>query len=155
MEGTSQEFLVIDDDSKLNRLLIDYLGGMGFQVLTAIKPSEWLKFEEREKPDLVILDIMLPEMDGLEVCRTIRKDSNIPIIMLTARSETTDRIVGLEIGADDYLPKPFEPRELVVRIQSVLRWAGKGNDEKEERLFSGLRVNYPRQRVELDGALLD
>ena len=75
--------------------------------------------------------------------------------MLTARGETTDRIVGLEIGADDYLPKPFEPRELVARIQSVLRRAGNGNDEKEERLFSGLRVNYPRQRVELDGELLD
>ena len=101
MEGTSQKLLVIDDDSKLNRLLTDYLGGMGFQVLTAIKPSEGLKFLEREKPDLVILDIMLPEMDGLEVCRTIRKDSNIPIIMLTARGEITDRIVGLEIGADD------------------------------------------------------
>ena len=151
MEGTSQKLLVIDDDSKLKRLLTDYLGGMGFQVLTAIKPSEGLKFLEREKPDLVILDIMLPEMDGLEVCRTIRKDSNIPIIMLTARGEITDRIVGLEIGADDYLPKPFEPRELVARIQSVLRRAGNGNDEKEERLFSGLRVNYPRQRVELDG----
>ena len=155
MEGTSQKLLVIDDDSKLNRLLTDYLGGMGFQVLTAIKPSEGHKFLEREKPDLVILDIMLPEMDGLEVCRTIRKDSNIPIIMLTARGETTDRIVGLEIGADDYLPKPFEPRELVARIQSVLRRAGNGNDEKEERLFSGLKVNYPRQRVELDGELLD
>ena len=109
MEGTSQKLLVIDDDSKLNRLLTDYLGGMGFQVLTAIKPSEGLKFLEREKPDLVILDIMLPEMDGLEVCRTIRKDSKIPIIMLTARGETTDRIVGLEIGADDYLPKPLSP----------------------------------------------
>ena len=155
MEGTSQKLLVIDDDSKLNRLLTDYLGGMGFQVLTAIKPSEGLKFLEREKPDLVILDIMLPEMDGLEVCRTIRKDSNIPIIMLTARGETTDRIVGLEIGADDYMPKPFEPRELVARIQSVLRRAGNGNDEKEERLFSGLKVNYSRQRVELDGELLD
>ena len=106
MEGTSQKLLVIDDDSKLNRLLTDYLGGMGFQVLTAIKPREGLKFLG-EKPDLVILDIMLPEMDWLEVCRTIRKDSNIPIIMLTARGETTDRIVGLEIGADDYLPKPF------------------------------------------------
>ena len=155
MEGTSQKLLVIDDDSKLNRLLTDYLGGMGFQVLTAIKPSEGLKLLEREKPDLVILDIMLPKMDGLEVCRTIRKDSNIPIIMLTARGETTDRIVGLEIGADDYLPKPFEPRELVARIQSVLRRAGNGNDEKEERLFSGLKVNYPRQQVELYGELLD
>ena len=135
MEGTSQKLLVIDDDSKLNRLLTDYLGRMGFQVLTVIKPSEGLKFLEREKPDLVILDIMLPEMDGLEVCRTIRKDSNIPIIMLTARGETTDRIVGLEIGADDYLPKPFERRELVARIQSVLRRAVNVNDEKQERLF--------------------
>ena len=109
MEGTSQKLLVIDDDSKLNRLLTDYLGGMGFQVLTEIKPSEGLKFLEREKPDLVILDIMLPELEGLEGCRTIRKDSKIPSIMLTARGETTDRIVGREIGADDYLPKPFEP----------------------------------------------
>ena len=135
MEGTSQKLIVIDDDSKLNRLLTDYLGEMGFQVLTVIKPSEGLKFLEREKPDLVILDIMLPEMDGLEVCRTIRKDSNIPIIMLTARGETTDRIVGLEIGADDYLPKPFEPRELVARIQSVLRRAGKAMMKKRKGFF--------------------
>ena len=121
MEGTSQKLLVIDDDSKLNRLLTDYLGGMGFQVLTAIKPSEGLKFLEREKPDLVILDIMLPEMDGLEVCRTIRKDSNIPIIMLTAREAEDDRVRGLDTGADDYLTKPFSPRELLARVAAVMR----------------------------------
>ena len=110
METTSQTLLVIDDDAKLNKLLTNYLGEMGFQVLTATKPSEGLRILSRDKPNLVILDIMLPEMDGLEVCRTIRKDSTVPILMLTARGETTDRIVGLELGADDYLPKPFEPR---------------------------------------------
>ena len=155
METTSQTLLVIDDDAKLNQLLTNYLGEMGFQVLTATKPSEGLRILSCNKPNLVILDIMLPEMDGLEVCRTIRKDSTVPILMLTARGETTDRIVGLELGADDYLPKPFEPRELVARIQSVLRRTGKGNDEKEERIFSGLKVNYHSQRVELDGELLE
>ena len=94
---------------------------MGFEVMSATLPSQGLEKLEREAPDLVILDVMLPEMDGFEVCRTIRQSSTIPVIMLTARGEVMDRVVGLEIGADDYLPKPFEPRELVARIQSILR----------------------------------
>ena len=115
----NSRLLIIDDDEKLNKLLIDYLGKMGFEVLSATLPSKGLEKLEREAPDLVILDVMLPEMDGFEVCRTIRQSSTIPVIMLTARGEVMDRVVGLEIGADDYLPKPFEPRELVARIQSV------------------------------------
>ena len=117
----NSRLLIIDDDEKLNKLLTDYLGKMGFEVMSATLPSQGLEKLERETPDLVILDVMLPEMDGFEVCRTIRQSSTIPVIMLTARGEVMDRVVGLEIGADDYLPKPFEPRELVARIQSILR----------------------------------
>ncbi|MEJ2157974.1 MAG: response regulator transcription factor [Desulfobacteraceae bacterium] len=113
--------LIIDDDPKLNRLLMEFLSGFGFSVQTATTPGEGFKKLNRHKPDMVILDVMLPEMNGFEVCKKIRQESTIPIIMLTARGEPTDRIVGLELGADDYLPKPFEPRELVARIQAVLR----------------------------------
>jgi len=115
------KILIIDDDEKLNRLLTDYLSKMGFTVLTEILPSAGLEKLEEETPDLVILDVMLPEMDGFEVCRTIRQSSSVPVVMLTARGEVMDRVVGLEIGADDYLQKPFEPRELVARIQAILR----------------------------------
>ena len=119
--SVSGKILIIDDDEKLNRLLTDYLSKMGFTVLTATLPSAGLEKLEEETPDLVILDVMLPEMDGFEVCRTIRQSSSVPVVMLTARGEVMDRVVGLEIGADDYLPKPFEPRELVARIQAILR----------------------------------
>ena len=113
--------LIIDDDEKLNNLLTDYLKQFGFAVISAAHPRDGLKLLRPEVPDIIILDIMLPEMDGFEVCREIRKQYSVPIIMLTARGDVSDRIVGLELGADDYLPKPFEPRELVARIQSVLR----------------------------------
>jgi len=119
--AVSRKILIIDDVEKLNRLLTDYLSKMGFTVLTATLPGAGLERLEEETPDLVILDVMLPEMDGFEVCRTIRQSSSVPVVMLTARGEVMDRVVGLEIGADDYLPKPFEPRELVARIQAILR----------------------------------
>ena len=122
MEST---ILIIDDDEKLNRLLTDFLGEFGFKTLTATHPEEGLKKLNQKSPDLVILDVMLPGMDGFEVCKTIRQYSLIPIIMLTARGELMDRVVGLELGADDYLAKPFEPRELVARIHSILRRAKK------------------------------
>jgi two-component system phosphate regulon response regulator OmpR len=121
MSAAKKTILVIDDDEKLNALLVDYLGNFGYTVKTATHPDKGLKLLTRQAPDLVILDIMLPGRDGFEVCREIRKTSTVPVIMLTARGEVTDRIVGLELGADDYLPKPFEPRELVARIQTVLR----------------------------------
>ncbi len=113
--------LIIDDDEKLNRLLTDFLGEFGFITLTATHPEDGLKKLNQKSPDLVILDVMLPGMDGFEVCKTIRQQSSVPIIMLTARGELSDKVVGLELGADDYLPKPFEPRELVGRIHCVLR----------------------------------
>lgn len=113
--------LIIDDDSKLNALLTTFLAGFNMKVGSAVRPSVGLRLLKEQQPDLVILDLMLPEMDGFAVCREIRRTSRVPIIMLTARGEVADRIVGLELGADDYLAKPFEPRELVARIQSVLR----------------------------------
>ncbi len=113
--------LIIDDDHKLNQLLETFFAGFNMEVDSATRPSAGLRLLRDRQPDLVILDLMLPEMDGFAVCREIRRLSRVPIIMLTARGDLADRIVGLELGADDYLAKPFEPRELVARIQSVLR----------------------------------
>lgn len=115
--------LLIDDDTKLASLLRQYFSQFGFELESASLPSQGLALLDRNSYELIILDIMLPEMDGFEVCKTIRKHNDIPIIMLTARGEVMDRIVGLELGADDYLPKPFEPRELVARIQGILKRA--------------------------------
>ena len=116
--------LIIDDDRSLNELLKTYLGQFEMQVLAAVHPDEGLTLLQAKAPSLVILDVMLPSRDGFSLCREIRKDSTVPIIMLTARGELADRVAGLELGADDYLPKPFEPRELVARIQSLLRRTG-------------------------------
>ncbi len=120
----SKVVLVIDDDERLNGLLAEYLARFGFRVATETNAERGLKALRTCSPDLVILDVMLPGASGFDVCREIRSKSSVPIIMLTARGEVADRIVGLELGADDYLPKPFEPRELVARIQSVLRRNG-------------------------------
>jgi DNA-binding response OmpR family regulator len=117
----SKSILVIDDDERLNELLIEYLGKYNFNVASSETPKEGLVKIRNNHYDLIILDVMLPEMDGFETCKLIRKEYETPIIMLTARGEVTDKVVGLELGADDYLPKPFEPRELLARIQSVLR----------------------------------
>jgi DNA-binding response OmpR family regulator len=115
--------LVIDDDDKLNRLLKRFLKDYGFEIFSALDADEGLKKVRTVLPDLIILDIMLPGLTGFEVCKRIRESSAVPIIMLTARGDVMDKVVGLELGADDYLPKPFEPRELVARIQAVLRRA--------------------------------
>ena len=145
----NSRLLIIDDDEKLNKLLTDYLGKMGFEVLSATLPSQGLEKLEREAPDLVILDVMLPEMDGFEVCRTIRQSSTIPVIMLTARGEVMDRVVGLEIGADDYLPKPFEPRELVARIQSVLRRV-QAKSKSGVKKIGSLSIDFHKLEVTVD-----
>jgi len=145
----NSRLLIIDDDEKLNKLLTDYLGKMGFEVMSATLPSQGLEKLEREAPDLVILDVMLPEMDGFEVCRTIRLSSTIPVIMLTARGEVMDRVVGLEIGADDYLPKPFEPRELVARIQSILRRVQAKRSSGVKKI-GGLSIDFHKLEVTVD-----
>ncbi len=144
-----KRILVIDDDRKLNHLLKQYLSRFGYKVYTATSPDDGFTSIKRDLPQLIILDIMLPDMDGFEVCKRIRKDYDIPIIMLTARGEVTDRIVGLEIGADDYLPKPFEARELVARIQSIFR-RSKEFSEKVLRFYN-LVISIDRLSAYVDG----
>ena len=116
-----KRILLVDDDEKLRRLLKEYLEGYEFQVLTVADGEAVMNAIRRESPEIVILDVMLPKKDGLEVLKEIRAVSRIPVIMLTAKGEEADRVVGLELGADDYLPKPFSPRELLARIKAVLR----------------------------------
>lgn len=142
--------LIIDDDEKLNQLLTDYLSDFSFNVLTVNHPQKGLNIIKSMSPDLVILDVMLPDMDGFEVCKKIRKSHTIPIIMLTARGDVMDKVVGLELGADDYLAKPFEPRELVARIQTVLRRVVQKKAD-EIREFGTLFIDVSRQVVKLKG----
>jgi len=146
--------LIIDDDQKLNELLKGFLSDFGFSVLAATHPEKGLKKLKQKAPDLIILDVMLPGMDGFEVCKKIRQQSAVPIIMLTARGELMDKVVGLELGADDYLPKPFEPRELVARIHSVLR-RSKKIDDALPQVFGPLEIDFPRQTVKLEGRNLE
>ncbi|MEO6528698.1 MAG: response regulator transcription factor [Gemmatimonadaceae bacterium] len=145
----SVRVLIIDDDERLTEVLSEYLGQFGFSVRAVTRPSAGLRALTADAPDLLILDIMLPEMDGLAVCRKVREVSRVPIIMLTARGDVTDRIVGLELGADDYLPKPFEPRELVARMQAVLR---RGAHEHADVARAGsVEVNWTTRSVTVDG----
>ena len=150
-----QKILLIDDDEKLGTLLSSYFERFDLELIATTLPSDGLVKLRSERPDLVILDVMLPEQNGFEVCRTIRKSSSVPIIMLTARGEVTDRIVGLEIGADDYLPKPFEPRELVARIQNVLRRSAGRPQDGDELRYKDLIVNVGRHTVELESQPLE
>jgi DNA-binding response OmpR family regulator len=142
--------LVIDDDERLNALLEEYLARFGFVVTAVTHPDAGLRAIRSAPPDIVVLDLMLPDMDGFAVCRKIRETSRIPIMMLTARGEVTDRIVGLELGADDYLPKPFEPRELVARLQAVLRRLDSHGPADVARA-GPIEVNWGTRRATLDG----
>jgi DNA-binding response OmpR family regulator len=119
----AQTILVVDDEPQIVRLVRSYLEADGFRVVTASDGQEALYVTRHEKPDLVVLDVLMPRMDGLEFTRRARRERNVPIVMLTARAEETDRIVGLELGADDYVTKPFSPREVVARVRAVLRRA--------------------------------
>ena len=140
--------LIIDDDERLTALLDEYLGRLGYTVTTAGHPDAGLRALKSAPPDILILDVMLPGMDGFAVCRKVRDVSRVPIIMLTARGDVMDRIVGLELGADDYLPKPFEPRELVARMQAVLR-RGQA-DEIDVVRIGPLEVNWSKRSARLD-----
>jgi len=151
--------LLIDDDEQLGPPLATYFQRFELQLTHATRPSEGLALLRSHLFDAVILDVMLPEMDGFELCRSIRKDSDIPIVMLTARGEVMDRVVGLELGADHYLPKPFEPRELVACLQTVLRrrkpgaaaHAGIAGAAPSLR-FDGLSIDTARRSVIRQGA---
>jgi DNA-binding response OmpR family regulator len=140
--------LLVDDDEALNALLTEYLGRFGMSVKAVAHPEEGLRAIKADPPELVVLDVMLPGMDGFAVCRKIRETSRLPIVMLTARGEVMDRVVGLELGADDYLPKPFEPRELVARIQAVLRRAAQRDHEESARV-GDLEVSFTSRSVRL------
>lgn len=146
--------LIIDDDEELNALLTEYLERFGLVITTAPRPEEGLRCLRLSPPDLVVLDVMLPTMDGFAVCRKIRERSQVPIIMLTARGDVADRVLGLELGADDYLPKPFEPRELVARIQAVLR-RGPAAVPEDVLHVGALELDPAARRVTLRGRPLD
>lgn len=148
------KLLIIDDDEKLAEALRTYFARFEFELENETQPIEAIERLQRETFDLVILDIMLPQIDGFETCRRIRQIGDIPIIMLTARGDVMDRVVGLEMGADDYLPKPFEPRELVVRIQNILK---RSADSRQLSVYQvgDLTVDLNRKLVEKSGQALD
>jgi two-component system phosphate regulon response regulator OmpR len=159
--GMGNKVLIIDDDEKLRKLLKEYLEGNGFKVLTLADGSDVKKTLQKESLEMVILDIMLPGKDGLEVLKEIRTDNPIPVIMLTAKGDQTDRIVGLELGADDYLPKPFNPRELLARMKAVLRRAVPEERDKvrkkEDTLLKagGVTLNKAKQTILVGGKELE
>ncbi len=143
--------LLIDDDRKHSELLRDYLKQFGITLDCAGDAEQGLRKLARSDPDLLLLDIMLPGRDGFDICREVRKSSGIPIIMLTARGDVIDRVSGLEIGADDYIGKPFEPRELVARIQSLLRRTGAGDHNRPILQFDGIEIDTDARTVSVDG----
>jgi two-component system alkaline phosphatase synthesis response regulator PhoP len=142
--------LVVDDEPKIVRLVRDYLEHGGFHVLVARDGPEALMRARTERPDLVVLDLGLPGLDGLDVTRALRRDTSVPLIMLTARDSETDKVLGLELGADDYLTKPFSPRELVARIRAVLRRHERDTSTDVIRVGE-LELDIPRLRVTLSG----
>jgi len=147
----ASRILVVDDERNIVQLTRLYLSKEGFEVDTAYDGNQALEKVHSHHPDLIVLDIMMPEMDGLSVCRELRKTSNVPIIILTARTDDVDKVVGLEIGADDYVTKPFNPRELVARIKAVLR-RSQGMAEPGSILEAGdLRMDIPRREATLGG----
>ncbi len=137
------KILLVDDDPNISQLIQLYLVKEGFEVASASRGDEAVKMFKSDPPSLMLLDIMLPGMDGWQVCREVRKVSNIPIIMLTAKDETFDKVLGLELGADDYLTKPFEPRELLVRIRNLLRRARSDISSSPLKPKSWLRALRP------------
>jgi two-component system, OmpR family, response regulator len=150
-----RRILLIDDDEGLASPLAAFFARFEFALDSATRPSAGLALLRANDYDAAILDVMLPEMDGFELCRTIRRESDVPIIMLTARGDVMDRVVGLEIGADDYLPKPFEPRELLARLQTVLRRARAPAGAAKRLNFDGLQIDLERRQVTSDRGIVE
>ena len=146
--------LVVDDEPIVREVVVSYLRHEGFETLEAGDGDTARELVEQESPSLVVLDLMLPGTDGLELCRWIRARSDVPVIMLTARGEEADRIVGLELGADDYVTKPFSPRELATRVRTVLRRSEPSVSRAESLTFEGLEVSARTREVSKDGQLL-
>ena len=143
--------LVVDDEPRIAQLARDYLEHAGFAVISASDGRAALTAARTQRPDLIVLDLGLPGMDGLDVARSLRRESNVPIIMLTARDDELDRVLGLELGADDYVTKPFSPRELVARIRAVLRRAERAAIPSDLIQVGDLLLDVPRMRVEVAG----
>src|SRR3989337_2307601 len=151
----TQKILVVDDELEIVRLVRAYMERAGFAVVTAGEGRQALAVFRHERPNLVVLDLNLPGMDGLDVCRALRRDSDVPIIMLTARIEETDRLIGLELGADDYILKPFSPREVVARVRTVLRRA-EGTPVRPDVISAGgVRLDLSQRMASLDDQPLE
>ena len=149
----SEQVLIIDDDRKLTAMLAEYLRPRGVAAAAAADAARGLEMLARGTFDAVVLDVMLPDMDGFEVCRRIRRTSDVPVLMLTARGDPEDRVVGLELGADDYLPKPFDPRELLARLRAIMRRRARGGSERSTVLrFGRLEIDPDAREVRRDGA---
>lgn len=149
---------MVEDDPRLAEMLSDYLGQAGFRIGVACLGAAALKELADTGYDAVVLDLMLPDMDGLDLCRELRTFSDIPVLMLTGRGDAVDRIVGLELGADDYLPKPFEPRELLARLRAILRRGARGQGSAgtgESLHFGRLEIDVSARRVRLDGKVCE
>jgi DNA-binding response OmpR family regulator len=154
---SNNKVMIVDDDANIVELIRLYLEKEGFETVTAANGSIALELFKKSAPSIVILDIMMPEMDGWQVCREIRRISNIPIIMLTAKGETFDKVLGLELGADDYIVKPFDTKEVIARIKAVSRRIGQTGTETEvkEVRYDKLVVNMTRYELRVDGKVQD
>jgi len=146
----TSRILLIEDDNRLAGMVKDYLGEAGFDVTIAPTGNRGITLHSEQVFDALILDLMLPDMDGLDICKHIRKSSQTPILMLTARGDVMDRVIGLEIGADDYLPKPFEPRELLARLKTILR-RGQGDKSTETLQFGRLEIDGDARSLNIEG----
>jgi DNA-binding response OmpR family regulator len=147
MSAQVQKVLVVEDEASIASFVSLYLTNAGYLVSTVGSGQEALTQAESEQPDLIVLDLMLPDVDGIEVCRKIRQRSEVPILMLTARDEDVDKIIGLEVGADDYLTKPFNPRELVARVKSILRRSPERRDRDQAAEHGDLEIDAGRREV--------
>ena len=150
MEG--KKILVVDDEARMRKIISDFLGAKGFHIIEACDGVDALEKFEEESPDLIILDVMMPRMDGWDVCRAIRKTSKTPIIMLTARGEEIDELVGFDLGADEYISKPFSPRILVARVEAILR---RSFQQEDVCRFGRIAINKPAREVCVDGRQVD
>ncbi len=150
-----QTIMVVDDDPNIAQLVKLYLEKEGYEVTVETRGDDAMAAFQKNPPSLMLLDVMLPGMDGWQVCRGIRQMSNIPIIMLTAKDETFDKVLGLELGADDYITKPFEGKELMARVKAVLRRAAPGESEKNTLSFPGLTISLEKYEVHFQGKLIE
>ena len=152
----AESIMLVEDETSIRETMAEFLAEEGFEILQAADGLEALEVFRENQPDLIILDLMLPKLDGLEVCKAIRQKSNVPIIMVTARDEEIDKLVGLELGADDYITKPFSLREMKARIKAVLRRTGfQGSTEEHKISFGALEINTDRREVRMNNKIIE